>query len=809
MKNIFILSTFIALFCFCRDASAQNTRGLRITGKVLDSVSAKPIAQVTVQLKMAGHVTQSSLTRSDGSFSFSGLEAGAYSLDAAELGYVEKIVNINPAADTAARMIYLSQDVKGLKEVQIRSVRPLLQQRPGKLIYDMQADPEAKSKNLIDILPKIPYITVDGDGNVLLKGNSSFKVFINGKPSAMMDNNLKNILRTMPASTILRIEVITIPPAKYDAEGVGGIINIITVRTGDNGFKGTLNANEHLPQGGPGGGTSFTYKDGKFGIDGYGGASVYNTPQTSFSTTQQSYGADPTLLSQNGYKNNNSRSGYFGAELSYEIDSLNLLSAEFSINGSGYNGASFQTSLLTGAAGILQGYDIENRNNGNSVGGDASVNYQLGFKADKNRLLTFSYRYAGNHNNSSSDLGLSHEIGYPVAPYRQPDDAQTSEHTLQADFVTLVKKVNIDAGVKAIFRSDQSNYQYLSLDSASGQYLPQPALSNVFNYTQDVYSLYNSYQFSLGKWNISAGARAEETVVNADFASSATTVSAHYLNVVPSLSLSVPLGAGTFGGGFAQRLQRPGINLLNPFTDRSDPNFIITGNPKLKASAMNDAELSYSTGNGKKLSIFVSAIRIFVSDMDLLVTSFDPATQVTSATYQNTGKGGAYTFIVAPNYNPVSWYSLNLNNNTTYIMITGMSGTSQVKQYRWLDNLNLSNTFRLDKRWTLNAGLNYTTRAPASLQSVANALLSTTAGVNKEVIKGKLYLSAAVNNPFTKYRNSMITTTGPDFTEVNNNQLYCRSVSFSLNYNFGGLHSDVKKSRKRISNEDIDQRGNF
>lgn len=807
MKKISVLLTFVALFIFYGYASAQNNPGIKIEGKVVDSVAGTALQLATITLKSGNNPAQAATTKTDGTFGFSGLKAGSYNLAIKRAGYAEKDLTVAVSGNTVLKTIGLSPDVKSLKEVQVRSVRPLIQQKPGKIIYDMQADPEAKAKNLIDILPKIPYITVDGNGNVMLKGSTSFKVFINGKPSAMMDNNLKNVLQTMPASSIVRIEVLTIPPAKYDAEGFGGIINIVTTQNGDNGFKGNLNVNDHFPAGGPGAGGSFTYREGKLGINAYGGASINNTPQANLSTTQQSYGEDPSSLSQNGFKHNNSHNGYIGTELSYEVDSLRLLSGEFSFNGYGYNGASYQSSLLTGSASILQAYDINNNNYGNGNGGDAAVNYQLGFKANKNRLLTFSYRYAGYNNYSFSDLGLAREVNYPVADYRQPDDELIREHTLQVDFVTPVNKVNIEAGAKAILRTDQSNFQYLSLDSASRQYLVDPSETNVFHYSQDVFSLYNSYQLAIGKWAFSAGARAEETVVNAQFTSSGTTVDQNYFNLVPSLSANYPLSGGNLGLGFNQRLRRPGINRLNPFVDRSDPNFITSGNPQLKASAMNNAEISYSTGNGKKLSVFVAVDRIFVSNLDLLVTSFDPTTQVTSATYQNTGRGGGWTFIFAPNYNPVQWYSLSLNNNLTDIMITGSDQGVMVKQYKWLDVLSLSNVFRPGNGWTINAGLNYASSAPASLQSTTNAWLSTTAGVNKEVVKGKLYLAASVNNPLTRFRTSEVITTGPGFYEVANTQLYFRSASVSLNYNFGKLQRDVKKSRNGIRNEDLNNNG--
>jgi len=807
MKNIFAIPiTIILLLFFCKDVAAQSKSGYKIYGTVADSASKKPLDLIAVILTDADSHITSTQTKNNGSFEFTGLRKKFYKLNIRAVGYLEIKTTINLQTDTNAGAFLLRADVKTLKEVQIRSSKPLIQQKDGKVIYDMQADPESKAKSVLDILPKIPFITVDASGNVQLKGSASFKVFVNGKPSGMMDNNLTNVLRTMPASTILRIEVITAPPAKYDAEGLGGIINIVTIKSTANGYRGTLSVSEKGPQGGPDLGNSFSIKDGKLGISGYDGGSIYNSPQTNFSTTQQSYGTDASLLTQEGFKHNDSKNGYFGTTVSYELDSLNLLSGEFNLYGNNYNGATHQTSLLTNAAGILQGYTLDNQNRGNGGGGDASLNYQLGFKADKNRLLTFSYRYAGYSSFSTNNVDLSQLVNYPTPDYQQPDHEYTHEHTIQADLVLPVKKVNIEAGVKAIFRADESNSQYLSLDSVSHQYQPETALQNQFNYNQNVYSIYNSYQFTLYKWNVSAGARAEETTVDANFTSTSTVAKQNYFNVVPSISISRPLGDGNLGFSFNQRLRRPGINRLNPFVDRSNPNFITSGNPNLKASAFNNAEINYSTGNGKKLSIFAAVDRIFVSNLDLQVTSFDPTTQITNATYQNTGKGGAYTFIFNANYNPNHVYGLSINNNATYFMLNGYSGTSPVSLYRWMDNISLSNNFRLNKGWNLSANLNYATVGPASLQAITNAYLGTSFGVNKELVKNKLYISASVNNPFTKFRNNITTTTGPDFIETNVNQSYFRSASLSLTYNFGRLQSEVKKNKKGIDNNDVNDR---
>jgi ferric enterobactin receptor len=800
MKNLYILFT-ILLIIFTNNIFAQSQNSFRISGSVTDSLSQKPLDKITLILS-GGTNSQTITTKTDGQFEFTGLPNTRYKLSVHPVGFKPFELAIALKADTSVGIIVLKTDVKSLKEVAIVSQRPLIQQKPDKIIYDMQADPESKAKSLLDMLHKIPFITVDAQDNVSLKGNTNFKVFINGKPSAMMDNNLKAVLRTMPASSIQRIEVITNPPAKYDAEGVGGIINIITVKNVDNGYRGNLNISERFPDGGPNAGGGFTLKQEKFGINVYAGAGIYNNLETNFSNTQQSYGNDPSLLQQNGYKHNNSRNGYIGTELSYEIDSLHLLSGQFSYNGYHNDGSSYQSSLLSGADGILQGYDINNDNNGHGSGGDASANYQIGFKADKNRLLTFSYRYDGYHNDAFSNLLLSNKVNYPIPDYQQPNGSSISEHTLQADLVYPVKKVVIESGVKAILRSDNSDFQYLQLDSNTHQYEPVSLLSNQFYYTQDVLSIYNSYQFSLEKWNINAGVRAEETIVNAHFLSSGTAINPNYLNIVPSLAINHPLGSGGINLAFNQRVQRPGIYRLNPFVDKSNPNFIVTGNPNLKPNTINAAQLSYSNNAGK-VSVFVATDYIFVHAMALQVTTFDPATQVTTATYQNTGKGEGIDLICNLNYNVTHQYSISFNTNSTRFLLSGMSGNGIVYLHRWMTMEELSNILKLDKGWSFNASVRYNGNAPTSIQSYTNSFFNTSFGMNKEIVKGKLYFAMAVNNPVTKLRNIINTTNGLNFVETNINQAYFRSVNVSLNYNFGKLNGDLKKNRKGINNNDV------
>jgi len=811
MKKLIILivtTSFLLFGGVIHSASAQNNTG-KLYGMVKDSVNEQPLELVTLNLKTdKDSLLKTVVSKQGGKFLFEGLKIAKYHLVIVLAGYVLKVINIDmDNLNKDIGTIELSKRAKDLKEVTITADRSIVQQKADRIIYDMQADPESKGNSVLSMIHKIPYLSVDADDNVQMKGSSNFKVLINGKPSGMLTNNLKEVLRSMPASTVVRIEVITIPPSKYDAEGQGGIINIITNKKINDGYKGTLNVNDNFPKGGPGVGGSFTAQDGKFGINSYYGGSLYHQPLENNSVSRITTGTSPSDLAQSGYNKSDSKNAYIGTELSYEIDTLNLLSGSFNVNGNRYNGSAYQTSSLTGGGALLQAYNLNNDNHGNGGGFDAALNYQLGFRSNKNTLLTFSYQYSNYGSNDHTNIDISNPVDYPTPDYNQLNNQDSKEQTFQVDYAAPIKKVNMELGVKAILRNSKSDFEYRSLDSASNLFLVDPAMSDMFNYTQDVFGAYNSYQFNLKTWSFNAGLRAEQTDINADFESSGTKTSQHYFNVVPTVAVNKTFKDNSgISFGFTQRLRRPSIYRLNPFVDRSNPDVISSGNPNLQPETINIIQAGYSSPGGKKLLIFIGSDYNFFNNLDLQVSHYDQATHITTLTYQNTGKGGGVELNLNINYSPNKLYNLSINAGTLDLFINGTGDDAASKLDRILFHGSVSNGFRFNNGWSANANFDYTSRNPNSLQSINNAYAGTSLSVNKELIKNKLFFSAGVNNPFTKFRNKVTTTTGPDFVEIDNNQYYYRSLNFSLNYNFGRLKSDIKKSRKDINNDDTSNR---
>ncbi|SFE45708.1 Outer membrane receptor proteins, mostly Fe transport [Pedobacter antarcticus] len=693
-----------------------------------------------------------------------------------------------------------NDSIVGLEEVAITAGRPVILRKADRVIYDLKADPESKSNNVLTMMRKIPYLSVDGDDNLLMKGNSSFKVLINGKPSGSLEGNLKAVLKSIPASTIERIEVITTPPSKYDAEGLAGIINIITAKKINDGFNGSVNINESFPVGGPGIGGAFTAKSGRFGMSAFGGGGIDHSPKT-FNRNKR-IDATGTTLDQQGNQHSNNKTVYFGTELSYMIDTLNLLTAQVNYNGSLVNGYTAQASDLIESEGSLQRYIAENDNRATGYGTDAGLNYEMGFKSVKNRLLTFSYLFSTNLNDRRGSVAFGDRMNFTTPDFVQTDRQRFKEHTFQIDFVTPVKKLSIEAGIKGILRKNDSDFDYSQLNPISGWYQKDQAISNSFSNTQNVFSAYNSYRLNLSTWNINAGIRLEETIIRADFSSTTSVADQNYLNVIPSVAVGKGFKDGSsINFGFSQRIRRPGINRLNPYVDRSNPNYEVTGNPELKPVLLNDIQFGY--GSNKKLAVNIGLNYSFMNNLDLQVLSFNPVTQITRITYANTGKSSSIGSNFNLGYPVTSIYNLNINGNATYLWLSGEDNGQPVNNDLLMYAVTLSNVVRLSHGWALNADLGLNSRNPTGLQGYTNGFFYSAFNFNKNIIKDKFSIGGGVKNPFTKYRNSVNTSFGPQFTQVNETRNYFRSFNISLNYNFGGLKDRISKIRGGIENNDL------
>ncbi|HEY4196097.1 MAG TPA: outer membrane beta-barrel protein [Mucilaginibacter sp.] len=807
--RIFLLLLF---FCLVSGLALAQTaaQNLTIQGTVIDSAINKPMGFVTVALQDAKtHAgVKSNLTKDDGTFSIKAPAGNTYEIVFVFVGYRNKIMPISGTGNTInVGRITLSPSTSQLKEVSITAARPLMKQEVDRISYDIQADPDSKALSVLDMMRKVPLLTVDGNDNIKLKGSGNYKILINGKESAMVAKNPSDILKSMPATNIEKIEVITTPPAKYDAEGLSGIINIITKKNADQGYNIGLNTRINSVFGN-GYNLNGTLKQGKFGLALYAGFGSNGNLTNTLGSNENIFSSHTNIV-QSGITTQKNPYHYTSAELSYEIDTLNLITASIDLFGNHQNQYGSELSNTETLGTEQQNYNLQTSGRGSFTGLDASLNYQLGFKKSKDRLLTFSYKYSYSPNDQFTDNMFSDRFNYPLASfpdYRQYNNAGNKDHTIQVDYASpLTKQVSIEAGAKAILRNNYSDFHVDDLDPASHLYKTNDSLTNNFSYHQDIYSVYNSYQLKLDKWTGKAGLRLEHTAINADFTSAGVTTAPSYTNLIPSVSIQRSFKKSSLNFGFTQRIQRPGIFQLNPFVDRSNPTFINTGNPALKPELDNTFELNYS--NFAKNAINIGLSYAFSNNSIQNVSSLhtqevgNKRDTVTYTTFENLGTNKTLGLNINTNVNFTKQFTMSLNGQVNHIWL---SGTFNDKMYRndgFTGNAFGNLRYKFDNGFAVgfNAGF---FSGNVNLQGSSSAFIFNQYLISKEFFNKKFTLVFVANNPYGKYNTFRSTVNSADFYQTTYNQNYYRSFAVRLNFRFGKLNSDIKKNQHGINNDD-------
>lgn len=805
MKHFLLF--FALLLIDALPASAQNNN-LKINGVVIDSAEHKPLEFVTVALKYPDGIKtlKSALTNDKGIFQLNVPEASGkpWRLVISYVGYPTKSINIS-GDSTAINLgnIALAGATSQLKTVSVVATKALVKQEIDRISYDVQADPQSKALTAMDMMRRVPLLTVDGDDNIQLQGSGDYRIFINGKPSALLTNNPKDVLRTMPANIILRIEVITNPPAKYDSEGLAGIINIITTKKTDDGYSGTLTSRYSYPWG-PNVNATATAKQDKFGISGY--ASVGNQPvvSTGQGNILQTFGAKPSVLSQQGNGSNGGKYLSSSMELSYTIDTLHLLTASSSFNTGRFIQNYDRSSVFyMPGSSPSQSYLLLNAGGNRWEGADASLNYEAGFRHQKGRLLTASYRYAYYSNNQYNNTATQQRFNYDQPDNNQQNEAASKEQTIQVDYTHPLKKLTIEAGAKTILRDNTSNSSGQYYKSATAGFVNDTSRINNFDYRQDVYSLYNSYALKLSKWAFQGGVRAERTTVNADFASNKASLTMDYTNVVPTLSIMKSLkNNGSITFGITNRLQRPGIQQLNPFVDRTNPQVITTGNPQLRPVISHLFELSYTKSGTGSLTTRVSYM--YTNNNIEQVTKI-VADTLSVTSFENVGHNKMARFNISGNYPLTAKWNINFNSVLFYVWTSGTFNGIFYSNKGPRTNTFANTTYKLDKGWLLGMSGGYNRRY-ITLQGSSNDYYYYSLSLTKSI--HNFTLTGVLNNPLhTNYLFKLYNKTD-DFYQSNSRNMIYRTYSFSLSYKFGGLNSSIKKNKHGINNDDTTSGGN-
>lgn len=809
MKQVFLLLLSCLL---CATVAAQS---VTVRGTLISMPDQEPLPYATISIAAEDNPTTSIkklATGENGVFSTT-LEPGSYIVTFNFVGMspLEKRIELTSSENPhELGQVEMMESSTELDELSVTAQAPLVKVEIDKLTYSAKDDPESATSNVLDLLRKVPLVTVDGEEAIQLKGSSNFRIYLNGKPSNMISGNPSQVLKSMPANSVKDIEVITDPGAKYDAEGVGGIINIVTDKRADDGYTGSVGANGDT-FGGYGGNAYLATKYGKVGFTGNAGYYKYARPTSESSSTREEF-SPANILTQIGTNKGDGGGLFLNGSMSYEPDTLNLFNLSASRFSGGFNSISQLEVLSQGIRPYS--YNTHSNSDGEYGGINLSADYQRNFKK-KGELLTLSYRYERNPNDSEYDSEYSNVIGefyYPDG-YRQrsANDAGGNEHTGQVDYVNpLDGKHSIEAGLKYIFRDNSSRADHTYWDVTANEWLPDEARRNDLDHTQNISSGYAGYGFKSGKFGLKAGLRAEHTVQDIHFMSvtNDTIVKTDFFDMVPSLTLSYQLGmTQTLRGGYNMRISRPGIWYLNPYVNDMDPSNISYGNPHLDAEQQHNFNINYGTFT-QKLNFNATLSYSFAKNA-VTRYSFIDNEGVTHNTYDNIGRNHSVGTNLYVSWTPTQMLRTYLNGGVNY---TDIQSTGNQELSEQLRNSGFSGrafggatlTFPGDLRLGANGGL-FLNRV--QLQTEQSPFYFYSFSLMKSFLDKKLDLSLNAQDVFSKYRKMTTTTRGEGFVQESIFQNPMRNVRLSVTYRFGELKTSMRRVQRGITNEDVMQGG--
>ena len=587
---------------------------------------------------------------------------------------------------------------------------------------------------------------------------------------------------------IKSVEVINSPSAKYEAAGIGGIINIITYKKIIGGVNGGANLRASSPKGFSSNG-NLTARAGKLSFSGnFGRASRSNPGSTMIYARVDKLRKN--RVDQQGSHESEGRTYNGGGELSFEWNEQNTITANYSRNSSkGSSENSQLAALFDSARNPKERYRRLNTGANNSLGNDFSFDYQHNAKKNAAQQLTLSYIYSQSESNSSSDFRLIPLLNYKNQSSTTNNKDVLKEQTIKADYAHPIKEHVLELGASTIKRRSSSNYFYKTLDTTSGAFVLDTAQSNSFTYQEAIHSGYASFHLRMHLWGLQAGARLERAKLDAQFLSSGTLAKQTYINLVPTFTLSRRLkGVTSLKLSYTQRIQRHDLYYLDPYVDLADPYNISYGNPSLQPALAHVFALAYTTLI-QKTSISVNTLHQFTNNSIQQFTTLGADT-VASTTFGNIGRNRNTSFSLGINTALFKMVNINLNSNANYqeyhSTINGKPRNNKGLTYGFSGGFHL----RL-KTWRIGSNLSY--NAPNILaQGRTAGYTSNSATLNKYFLKNnKANIGLSVTSLFQEHRRT--------FTEIDDPAFYLRRESISvirrynlaLNYRFAKVQGSA------------------
>ena len=789
-------------------ATAMNAQTTTITGELLDSLTRESEPFATIRVFKGGKMDKPvamSVTDDDGKILQKVDGTGNFTITITSMGrkLITRKVQLSAAKPTLSLgTILVQDDAKMMKGVEVVAQKPLVKMETDKMSYDVESDVDAKSNTVLDMLRKVPMVTVDGQDNITVNGQGSFKVYVDGKLNVMFSANPSQIFKSMPASSVKSIEVVTNPGAKYDAEGVGGVLNIVMNKaTGTqqrmNGYNG--NASAMVSNFGWRGSMFVSGQQGKLT---YSINAMHNHMETNDAEiTNERTSTDGTKM----YSFQKSRTkvpfNMANISLGYELDSMSNIGAsiglmDYSVKTTGHPITTFSGGKF--GSGFSYGNDMMSLNKSTSFNGN--VDYQRFLNSERTSNITLSYLFTtAPAATESRNIYDPLPAGIPLKLNNLYSDADTrgTEHTFQTDYTTpLSKNQTLNAGAKFIGRRNISDSKFYNIIDGKEVF----DTNNSVNYKnkQSILASYIEYKLTLGKFSAKAGTRYEHTWENVEFIlGKGDNFKKNYGNLVPSASFTYNIGAAVnIGVNYSMRILRPGISFLNPYIDRSTPTVLSYGNPNLDVEESHNVSLVFNAFT-PKFMINLTLGEAFANNQ-IEQYSFMDANGILNTTYGNIVRSRWTNFSTFINYSITPNTRIYLNGGFDYGDMR--SDKLNQKKHAWqaMAFIGLQQTLPWNVKMSINTGgmtKRHTLQGHGSSFNMINIALA------KDFFKEKLNVSVNYFTPFSGKMEYTQYNEGADFTQKMNMVIHVQQIGLTLTWNFGNTKKQFQTNKSNISND--------
>jgi len=774
----------------------------KIKGILVDSLTKNPVEFAALALidDKTNTPIDGTTTDEKGVFNMTKVASGNFKILISFIGYKTKTIKgikIDKKTELDLGSVVLSPDIVQLNEVQVVGMAQMIEEKVDRLVYNAEKDITSKGGDASDVMRKVPMLTVDLDGNVSLRGNSNVRVLINNKPSTMVATSVADALKQIPADMIKSVEVITSPSAKYDAEGSGGIINIITKKSTIQG--GTLNLDTGVGNRGSNLGLRGNYRTGKLGFN-LGGFGRFNYHQPGRIDNIQT--GDNFSVTQITKSQNKGAFGSYNFGMDYEIDKNTSLSAGIryglrnNITPQNITTNNTQRGVTNSSYRDVDVKDL-------SGTWDVNVDYNKTLSKPQQELSILG-QFSRNNRTNDYDADLysfnNNVIGEVIGQTGNNNKSSNQESTIQIDYATPIKSNQlVEVGGKGIFRQVISNYNYFTNNV-------QDSVSSL-NYDQNVAAGYASYTLTTkSKFTVKGGARYEYTTIDARQAEGGDLRLPSYSNLVPSLNLSKTFGKGqTIKLGYNRRLQRPGIQFLNPNTNASNPLNITRGNPNLKPELTDQIELGTSFFKNTLYFNVSTFARFTNGSIENIRTTSDNG--VITTTYGNIGSKQNYGANVFGNITLLKIWSVSGGIDAYYVNLKNNSPDAALQSQN--NGVVVSGRFRtgvtLKNGWGVQGG-GFARGKEVQLQGSAGGFRMYDLGIKKDFKNKRGSVGLAMENFLTDALKMKTNLSSATFDQMTTMYRYNRGFRVNFSYRLGKMTFVETKSRRRKSVNNDDQK---